>query len=138
MKKRAAGQPEKETARDGLPEILPPAGTLLESISRDERERAIFRSRRMFQTDLESNLATARRNGILIGEKRGAERVKKQWDADKKQWNAVKKQWDADKEATRQETVRKMKAKGISVEVIADVMNLTPDEVRKLDKQKKR
>ena len=35
------------------------AGELLMSISQDEVERAIFRSRRKFQTDLQSDLATA-------------------------------------------------------------------------------
>lgn len=45
------------------------AGNLLMSISQDERERAVFRSRRMYQTDLQSDLATAedrgRRQGAL-------------------------------------------------------------------------
>ena len=35
------------------------AGELLMSVSKDEKERAIFRSRRMYQSDLESNMATA-------------------------------------------------------------------------------
>ena len=43
------------------------AGDLLMSISQDERERAIFRSRRMYQSDLESNWATAEENGINTG-----------------------------------------------------------------------
>jgi len=37
------------------------------SISQDEKERAVFRSRRMFQTDMDSNIATAEERG----EKRG-------------------------------------------------------------------
>ncbi len=37
------------------------------SISQDERERAVFRSRRMYQTDMLSNLATVEERG----EKRG-------------------------------------------------------------------
>lgn len=53
------------------------AGDLLMSISQDERERAVFRSRRMYQTDLESNLATAedrgKKAGIEIGRKDGIE-----------------------------------------------------------------
>ena len=44
-------------------EALQMAGNLLMSISKDERERAVFRSRRMYQTDLESNLATAEDRG---------------------------------------------------------------------------
>ena len=39
------------------------AGNLLMSISQDERERAVFRSRRMYQTDLQSDLATAEDRG---------------------------------------------------------------------------
>jgi len=48
-------------------EVLQMAGNLLMSISKDERERAVFRSRRMYQTDLQSDLATAEDRG----EKRG-------------------------------------------------------------------
>ena len=40
-------------------EVLKMAGNLLMSVSKDEHERAINRSRRMYQSDLESNLATA-------------------------------------------------------------------------------
>lgn len=43
------------------------AGNLLMSISQDEHERAVFRSRRMYQTDLESNLATAEERGLKKG-----------------------------------------------------------------------
>ena len=45
------------------------AGDLLMSVTQDERERAVLRSRRMFQTDMQSDLATAedqgKREGIL-------------------------------------------------------------------------
>ena len=44
-------------------EALQMAGNLLMSISQDERERAMFRSRRMFQTDRESDIATAEDRG---------------------------------------------------------------------------
>ena len=51
------------------------AGNLLISISQDERERAILRSRRMYQTDLQSDLATAedrgRAEGIAAGLAKG-------------------------------------------------------------------
>ena len=56
-------------------EALKMAGDILMSVSKDEHERARFRSRRMYQTDLASNLATAEdrgeQRGIQIGEKRG-------------------------------------------------------------------
>lgn len=44
-------------------EALQMAGDILMNISQDERERAVFRSRRMYRTDEQSNLATARDNG---------------------------------------------------------------------------
>ena len=48
-------------------EVLKLAGTLLTGISKDERERAIFRSRRMYQSDLDSNMATAKIEGRTEG-----------------------------------------------------------------------
>ena len=48
-------------------EALQMAASLLMSVSQDERERAVLRSRRMYQSDLDSNLATAE----YIGEQRG-------------------------------------------------------------------
>lgn len=44
-------------------EALQMAGNLLMSVSRDERERAVFRSRRMYETDRMSDLATAEETG---------------------------------------------------------------------------
>ena len=41
------------------------------NISQDEREHAIFRSRRMYQTDLASNLATAEDRGRRAGRIKG-------------------------------------------------------------------
>lgn len=52
-------------------EVLQMAGDLLLSISQDERERAVFRSRRMYQTDLQSDLATAEERGEHRGERKG-------------------------------------------------------------------
>ena len=45
------------------------AGNLLMSISQDENERAVFRSRRMYESDLASNLATAEDVGRMKGRK---------------------------------------------------------------------
>ena len=47
------------------------AGNLLMSISQDENERAVFRSRRMYESDLISNLATAEDVGRKEGRKEG-------------------------------------------------------------------
>ena len=50
------------------------AGERLLSISQDERERAVFRSRRMAETDRLSNLATARDIGMRMGMQEGMQR----------------------------------------------------------------
>jgi predicted transposase/invertase (TIGR01784 family) len=59
-------------------EALQMAGSLLMSVSKDERERAVFRSRRMYQTDMQSNLATAEdrgeQRGLQIGLQEGEQR----------------------------------------------------------------
>ena len=60
-------------------EVLQMAGEMLMNISTDERERAVYRSRKMFQTDYLSNIATAedrgwkrgREDGIRIGKEEG-------------------------------------------------------------------
>jgi predicted transposase/invertase (TIGR01784 family) len=52
-------------------EVLQMAGNLLMSVSQSEQEQAIFRSRRMYQSDQESNLATAEAKGEARGEVRG-------------------------------------------------------------------
>ena len=44
-------------------EVLTVASELLMSISQNEQERAIFRSRRKFQTDYDSDMATSKDNG---------------------------------------------------------------------------
>ncbi|MDR1132938.1 MAG: Rpn family recombination-promoting nuclease/putative transposase, partial [Synergistaceae bacterium] len=44
-------------------EALQMAGSLLMSVSKDERERAVYRSRRMYETDMQSNMATAEDRG---------------------------------------------------------------------------
>jgi predicted transposase/invertase (TIGR01784 family) len=48
-------------------EALQMAGNLLMSVSKDERERAVYRSRRMYQTDMQSNIATAEDRGRKEG-----------------------------------------------------------------------
>ena len=52
-------------------EALTVASELLMSVSKDEHERALFRSRRMAETDRLSNLATAEERGERRGERRG-------------------------------------------------------------------
>ena len=54
-------------------EAMQMAGDLLMSVSKDERERAVYRSRQMYQTDLQSNLHTAYDNGEKKGRAEGHE-----------------------------------------------------------------
>ena len=87
------------------------AGELLMSISQDERERAVFRSRRMYQTDLQSDLATAEdrgeRRGRSIGRQEG-------------------------KQEQRLEIARSMIADGEPVEKIMRYTGLTLAEIDRL------
>ena len=67
---RYASEPNyRETVNEVIAskEVLQMAGSRLMSISQDERERAVFRSRRMYMTDLQSDLATAEDRGMEIG-----------------------------------------------------------------------
>ena len=59
----------RETVNDVIRsrEALVVASEVLQSISRDENERAIFRSRRKYQMDLASDLATMEQRGINKG-----------------------------------------------------------------------
>lgn len=71
---RYASDPKyRETVNEVIAskEVLKMAGNRLMSISQDERERAVFRSRRMFQTDLQSDLATAEDRGERRGRAEG-------------------------------------------------------------------
>jgi len=52
-------------------ESLAMTGEILTTISQDEHERAKLRSRRMFETDLYSDLHTAEERGEIKGEKKG-------------------------------------------------------------------
>jgi len=55
------------------------ASVLLREISKDERERAIFRSRRMAETDRVSDLLTAEKRGEMRGEIKGELREREKW-----------------------------------------------------------
>ncbi len=80
-------------------EVLQVAGNLLINISKDEKERAIMRSRKKFQMDYASDIATSRDIGKREGERAIA---------------------------------KKMKQKGISFEVIAEMTGLTVAAVERL------
>lgn len=79
------------------------AGTVLTEISTNEDERARFRSRRKYETDMMSNYVTGVKEGREEGEKVRAEKI-----------------------------ARKMKAKNIPIDEIAQFTELPVDEIRAL------
>ncbi len=97
------------------------AGEILMGVSKDERERAVFRSRRMYETDMASNYATVwdegkkegREEGIVIGERGG---IKK---------GVVK---------NRKEVARIMLEAGEPIEKIMAYSRLTREEIERLKK----
>ena len=82
------------------------AGDLLMSISQDERERAVFRSRRMYQTDMQSNWATARDQGRKEGRAEGEQK-------------------------RNIEIIRNLTRMGFSLEQISEATGLSPEEVKR-------
>ena len=99
------------------------AGELLMSISKDERERAVFRSRRMYQTDLMSNLATAEDRGRREGRREGMdEGLRKGRD-------------EGRREGTHDAMIifaKRLLAQNHSVEEIMDYTELSREEIEKL------
>ena len=90
-------------------EALKMAGNLLMSISQDERERAVFRSRKMYQTDRESDLATVEDRGKKIGKEIG--RLER-----------------------NTEIAQNMLSEGLSFDTIMKCTGLTRHEIEKLPK----
>jgi len=111
------------------------AGTLLKSISKDERERAVLRSRRMFQTDMESNRITAERRGIKIGEERGEKRGEERGIkiGEERGIKIGEERGEKRRDADRKEAARILLAKGLSLDIIAEATKLTLDEIKRLE-----
>jgi predicted transposase/invertase (TIGR01784 family) len=78
------------------------ATDLLASISKDDRERALYRSRKKFEMDLAHNHAVAREEGIAEGERIG-----------------------------RMENARRMKADGMDLALISKYTGLSIEDIRK-------
>jgi len=99
-------------------EVMSVATELLTSISQDEKEKAIFRSRKMFQSDLESNILTAEERGeergIAIGEARGI---------------AI---GEAKHKASINKIAQDMKKNNISIAPIASITGLSAEAIEKL------
>ena len=81
------------------------AATLLREISKDERERAIFRSRRMAETDRISDLLTAEEKGERRSDKKWKKVVAKK-DAALADNKAVLAEKDAEIASIRAENAR--------------------------------
>jgi predicted transposase/invertase (TIGR01784 family) len=86
------------------------AAALVMEVSKDDQERARFRSRRMFETDMTSNFLTAEARGIAIGEARG----------------------EAKLERRVLEIARNLKDTGIPIESVAAATGLSVREIEKL------
>jgi predicted transposase/invertase (TIGR01784 family) len=100
-----ADKPEKkeiiERVAEAKGEIKMALNTLIH-VSQDERERAINRSRRMWQTDMESNLNTAKESGVILG-----------------------------RDAERHSVVQRMRAKGLDNAAIADFTGYPIEEIQR-------
>ena len=92
-------------------EALQMAGDLLMSISQDEKERAVFRSRKMYQTDMDSNLATVRDIGRQEGMAEGMAKGRAEGMA---------------------QVAQKMKAMGEAVEKIQLFTGLSAESIKQL------
>lgn len=108
-------------------EALTVAGELLMSVSKDERERAVFRSRRMAETDRMSDLATAEDRGKRIGREEGiAEGIARE-----------RKRRDieiaADRKRRDKEKALKLLSLGCPISVIQAATDLTEDEIKTLE-----
>jgi predicted transposase/invertase (TIGR01784 family) len=87
------------------------ATELLSNISKDEIERAHYRSRRMYQMDMEHNFAASRAEGIAEGEARGEAKGKK---------------------LERMENARRMKSDGMDPALIGKYTGLSMEEIEDL------
>ena len=82
------------------------AATLLMKVSKDERERAVLRSRRMYQSDLESDRVTSE----LIGIKKGAKAERKKFKSAIAEKDAALADKDAENEELRKQ-IAELRAK---------------------------
>ncbi|MDR2577458.1 MAG: Rpn family recombination-promoting nuclease/putative transposase [Chitinispirillales bacterium] len=95
------------------------AATLLQKISKDEQARARYRSRKMFETDIESNLLTAVDNA-----------KEEAWQGGRQEGR--QEGWQVGIEEERRKNAKAMKAEGIDVNTIIKITGLTADDIQKL------
>jgi predicted transposase/invertase (TIGR01784 family) len=109
-------------------EVLVVAGNLLMSISQDERERAIFRSRRKFSMDHASDMATAEDIGRAEGKAEGRAEGKAEGRAEGKAEGRAE-----GKAEGRVEVARNALQLGMSIDDIIRLTSLTREEVENLN-----
>jgi len=107
------------------------AGELLMSISQDERERAVFRSRRMYQTDLQSDLATAEDRGRIAGRQEGLQEGRREGRLEGRREGRREGRLEG-RLAREVEIARSMIANGEPVEKIIRYTGLTQAEIDRL------
>lgn len=108
-------------------EELQMAGELLMNISKDERERAVLRSRRMYQTDLQSDLATAEDRG----ERRGMHKGRQEGMRKGRQEGMRKGRQEGMRKSTL-EFARALKADNVPIEKIIQYTGLSKNEIEDL------
>jgi len=99
------------------------AAALLQEISKDEHERARLRSRRMYETDMISNLLTAERRGEMKGIKKGKaegiEKGKAEGRAEGKAEGII-------------QVAKTMKREGMDINIISQMTDLSENEILNL------
>jgi predicted transposase/invertase (TIGR01784 family) len=103
------------------------ATELLSNISKDEIERAHYRSRRMYQMDMEHNFAASRAEGLAEGEAKG----RAEGEAKGRTEGEAKGRAEGEK-LGRMENARRMKADGMDSALIAKYTELTIEEIDEL------
>ena len=121
-----ADKPEQrdivERVAEAKGEIKMALDTLIH-VSQDERERAINRSRRMWQTDYESNMNTSRETGLILGREEGR--------AEGRAEGRTEGRTEGYAEAQR-EAIFKMRNAKLSDEQIATIFELSVDAIRRI------
>ena len=101
------------------------ADELLSTISRDERERALFRSRRKFQMDMDNRYAIAMDAGLEKGRELGLEIGREEGRIEGR---------EEGREVARNEIAKNLLETNLSLEEIVKVTGLTLQEVDVLAK----
>jgi predicted transposase/invertase (TIGR01784 family) len=103
------------------------AGELIMNVSKDERERAVFRSRRMFQSDQASNMATAEDRGVLRGRREGRVEGRREGKVEGRREGKVEGRVEQQKEIAK-----KLLRRNRPIEEIIEDTGLSREEIEQL------